>query len=399
MRQPDVGRGPPPTRPPGRPGPVRYLLLSGAKVNAGDFLIRRRSVDLLAALKPDAQIRVHDRWCPLEEDVGEWADAVLLCGGPALQPHLYPGIYPLTPSLSRLRIPIIGLGLGWKGMPGDGWSERTYHFTARSQQLLRRMEDDGWAISCRDPATERVLHGWGFERTIMTGDPAWFDLDHIGSAFDASDPLDALLLSLPASPIFFDQSVKLLRALRERGEFRRILAAFNHGWTEGEHVEAQRAAEFRSLRDAVTELGAEPLDLSGGLEGMLDVVSGCDIHVGYRLHSHLLFLSQRKPTVLIEEDGRGSAAGEALRLPGIAAWRRPSIVPSLLSALELAGELTRPIQRRVQRFVHADDETVSKVLFILDRHRSECFSAFADVADRIDQTYRDKMQPFLRSLP
>lgn len=395
----DSGGASPPRPSSGRQGPSRYLLLSGAKINAGDFLIRQRSVDLLSALRPGSELRVHDRWQPLDEAAGEWADAVLLCGGPALQPHLYPGIYPLTRSLSRLRAPIIGVGLGWKGTPGDGWSERTYHFTAASERLLHRMEDDGWAIACRDPATERVLNTVGIERTIMTGDPAWFDFDHLGSPFGVPVATDVVLLSLPASPIFFDQSVRLLRALRERGGFRRILAAFNHGWVEGEHLGAERAASFRRLRDAVTELGAEPLDLSGGLEAMLDLVPRCHIHIGYRLHSHLLFLSRRKPSILLEEDGRGRAAGEALGLPGIAAWRRPSTIPSLLSTLDAAGRLARPFQRRIQRFVRADEAAVPSVLAALDRHRSEGFQGYARVADRIDQTYRDTMRPFLRSLP
>lgn len=387
------------TPPVGGPGASRYLVLSGAKINAGDFLIRRRVLDLISSSKPGAQARVHDRWRPLDEGAAEWADAVLLCGGPALQPHLYPGIYPLLPSLDRLEAPIIGIGLGWKGTPGDRWSERTYHFTKSSQRLLRRMEDDGWAISCRDSATERVLNACGFDRTIMTGDPAWFDLERIGALFEAPDRLDVVLFSMPASPLFFDQSVELLRALRERGNFRCILGAFNHGWRAGEHVGAERAAEFGKLRDAVTDLGVETLDLSGGLKPMLDAASRCDIHIGYRLHTHLLFLSRRRPSILLEEDGRGRAAGEALGLPGIPAWRRPRGFPWLLSGLEAAGGPAWRVERRVQGFVHADERAVPNLLATLARHRSEGFSGFAKVAQRIDETYHEELHPFLRSLP
>lgn len=383
----------------GGPDASRYLVLSGAKINAGDFLIRRRILDLISSSKPGAQARVHDRWRPLDEGVAEWADAVLLGGGPAVQPHFYPGIYPLLPSLHRLEAPIIGIGLGWKGAPGDRWSERTYHFTENSQRLLRRMGDDGWAISCRDPATERVLNACGFERTIMTGDPAWFDLERIGAPFETPDRLDVLLFSMPASPVFFDQSVHLLRTLRERGNFRCILGAFNHGWRPGEHVGAERAAGFGELRDAVTDLGVESLDLSGGLKPMLDAASRCDIHIGYRLHAHLLFLSRRRPSILLEEDGRGRAAGEALGLPGIPAWRRPRGFPWLLSVLGAAGGPARRVERRVQGLVHADERAVPTLLATLDRHRSEGFSDFAKVGRRIDETYHVEMRPFLRSLP
>ena len=379
--------------------PSRYLILSGAKVNAGDFLIRRRSVELISSARPGAQLRVHDRWRPLDEVAIGWADAVLLCGGPALQPHLYPGIYPLASPLERIKAPIIGIGLGWKGVPGDQWSERTYHFSRSSLRLLRRIERNGWPISCRDPATERVLMRHGIRRTALTGDPAWFDLERIGSSFRPPDPGGPLLFSMPASPIFFDQALDLIRALREEGRIRRVVAGFNHGWTKGEHVGAGRAAGFQELRDAVTAVGVEALDLSGGVEPLLDAASRCEIHVGYRLHTHLLFLSRRRPSILLEEDGRGSAAGEALGLPGIRAWRRPAPIRPILSAMAPAGRALRPLQHRLQRLIRPDESAIPRALALLRRHRSEAFGTFAQVAETIERAYRERMRPFLESLP
>ena len=40
-----------------------------------------------------------------------------------------------------------------------------------------------------------------------------------------------------------------------------------------------------------------------------------DFHIGYRVHAHLYFLSRRVPTVLINEDGRGTGMVTTLKMP------------------------------------------------------------------------------------
>lgn len=382
-----------------RAGASRYLLLTGAKLNAGDFLIKRRSMELLRALRPDAELRPYDRWKPLDAASVEWADTVVLCGGPALQPRIYPDIYPLRPALADVAPSIVGFGLGWKGAPGDEWTERTYRFSQGGRRLLARLVEDGQPVSCRDPATERVLHASGVHRTVMTGDPAWFDLDHVDRPFEAPRAVDALLVSMPAAPMFFGQSLRLLRALRDLPAVHSLVAVFNHGWTSGAHLDARRAAAYQRLRSSVADLGVEPVDASGGVERMLELASACDLHVGYRLHTHLLFLSRRKPSLLIEEDGRGSAAGQALELPGVRAWERPRRVRILLPGLRAAGPLGRPLQRRVQARIRASENVVGSVLADLERYRDEGFSAFSAVGRRMTDVYREKMRPFIVSLP
>ena len=394
-----VGEAPGTLRTAGHDRPRRYLLLTGAKLNGGDFLIGQRSRELLSALRPGAELRAHDRWQPLAADMVEWADALLLCGGPALQPAVWPDVYPLLPSLDDIGPPIIGLGLGWKGTPGDVWTERTYRFSRSGRRLLERLEHDGWPVSCRDAATERVLRRCGVARTVLTGDPAWFEREHVGRPFEAPGRLDRCIVSMPASPMFFPQAVDLLRALHARHAPGRLLAGFNHGWRQGEHLDTRRAAAYRRLRSAVTELGVECVDASGEAGRLLELADACDLHVGYRLHTHLLFLGRRKPSLLLEEDGRGSAAAEALGLPGVRAWRRSALADAVLPAVSLAGRAGRPALRRIQARMRADGDATARMMEALHRHESEGFAAFESVARRIDQTYECGMRPFVESLP
>lgn len=389
------GAGPAPKHPQG----PRYLLLTGAKLNAGDFLIRRRCEELLGTLRPDARLQFHDRWLPIDPEQVSDVDAVLLAGGPALQPRVYPDIYPLTGRLDRIRVSIIAWGLGWKGTPGDAWTERSYGFTARSRQLLERVQRDDWPISCRDPATARVLDREGFGPTILTGDPAWYDPDQLGQPFRPPRGIGSIVLSVPASPDYFPQARQLARRLRDTFPPADICCSFNHGWSPGPHLPEERARTLVGFRYELERDGFAVVDVSGGVEPLLELSDRFDLHVGYRLHTHLLFLSRRQPSLLVAEDGRGRAAGEALGLPGVAAWRRPAWARAVLRVIE-AGLLPEDrLVRGVQSRTRPDVRAVDRILEQLARHDATAYRAYGTVADRIDTAYVRAMKPFIESLP
>ena len=55
-------------------------------------------------------------------------------------------------------------------------------------------------------------------------------------------------------------------------------------------------------------------DISYNLDKM-NFYEKMDFHIGYRVHAHLYFLSRRIPTVLINEDGRGTGMVKTLKMP------------------------------------------------------------------------------------
>ena len=61
-----------------------YVLLTGAQLNSGDFLIAERAKRLLASIRPDRAVVEFPRWEPLSEErlkVVNGAQALLLTGG------------------------------------------------------------------------------------------------------------------------------------------------------------------------------------------------------------------------------------------------------------------------------------------------------------------------------
>ncbi|MCK5342683.1 MAG: polysaccharide pyruvyl transferase family protein, partial [Candidatus Heimdallarchaeota archaeon] len=120
-----------------------YILLTGGKKNIGDYLIGERTRKLLMHERPDRQIVEMYPWGPLDEkkDQINNSKAVIIHGGPGYQPNMYPGIYPLLKDLREIKVPIIPMSLGWKGIPGDDLSLRSYRFNDTSMELLKKIHD------------------------------------------------------------------------------------------------------------------------------------------------------------------------------------------------------------------------------------------------------------------
>src|SRR5690606_28549227 len=146
-----------------------YVLLTGAKNNAGDFLIRERAIALLRRLRPDRELVNLDGWRPITDEQLELvngAEALRLTGGPWGRPNMRPDIYVLRPRLSDVRVPITTLGVGWRGPTGDWALTRHAAFSPASRELLERIREDGLRSSVRDYHTLNVLRRAGIGRVV-----------------------------------------------------------------------------------------------------------------------------------------------------------------------------------------------------------------------------------------
>ena len=60
--------------------------------------------------------------------------------------------------------------------------------------------------------------------------------------------------------------------------------------------------------------------LMDGTADSFKIYDDAYLHIGFRVHAHIYNLSQRKRTILIEEDDRGAGVNEALGLPSLLAY-------------------------------------------------------------------------------
>jgi hypothetical protein len=291
----------------------RIVMLLGAKKNVGDYLIGHRAVALVQELVPGAQIRKHSRWDPLEPSSLSGDERVVLGGGPGLATDMYPGIFPLTRGgLEELRVPVVPLALGWSGVP-KGQPE-SFRFTPESVQALKRFHADrGW-LSVRDDVSVRILERHGIEARC-TGCVVWYLPPSEVTATEAvKDEPDDVVVTAPGRMDLFWQCAQLLSTVAKRFPGARRRLVFHRG-IRSDALTARRAAVFnRSLALHARSLGYEVVDAAYKLSA-IDFYRTADLHVGYRVHAHLAFLSNDRPSILISEDGRGVGQQEALGDP------------------------------------------------------------------------------------
>ena len=107
----------------------QYVVLTGSKNNAGDFLIKYRAKQLFKEFRTDRKIIDFNGWEEFDSEklkIVNESKALILLGGPSLVKGMRKRIYKMTDNLDDIKVPIISMGIGWKSMNGS-WSN-TYNY-------------------------------------------------------------------------------------------------------------------------------------------------------------------------------------------------------------------------------------------------------------------------------
>ena len=382
-----------------------YVTLTGSRNNAGDFLIRHRAHHLLAKLRPDRDIVNRNAWEPftdarLKEVNG--AAALILLGGPALRKDMYPTVYPLLPDLDQIKVPISIMGAGWHALPGTWEDSRSYRFTPPTQRLIERVATDGAGLSVRDYRSLNALDRAGITGGLMTGCPALYVPEMIGREFrgfpdgGVRNLVFSLGVNFIGSSALERQAKEVIAGLRRSFPAAKLTVAFHHSidfaalensYGAGQDLSARRHGEIVRWLEAE---GVAYADISGGVDKLLSLYEAADFHVGYRVHAHIFMSSQRKPSVLITEDGRGRGLKDVLGGVIFDSWapRTPTVKERLLA------KLGKPIRERRTAFSGIEHDVADIVAYETERGAPR----FAQPAERIDLHY-DLMLEYLRALP
>jgi hypothetical protein len=284
------------------------VTVGGAYRNSGDYLIGDRARALLRR-HVDEEIVAVDRKSVTEAtyELFNRARAVMLAGGPAYQRGIYPSIYPLD--RARVGVPIIPYGLGWKAPIGK--TVESFNFNPEALDFITGIHGSIQWSSVRDPLTKDVLAHNGVSNVLMTGCPAWYDLEHFDREFQFVSEPRRVVLSMPA--VMQPGVRELMQWLSARFPKAERIVAFHHGI-----VPARTKRGFQTGRDnfrfALRSMrhGWRIRSLAGSLPKMEELYGSSDLHVGYRVHAHLLCLSRRQSSILINEDARGAGQARAL---------------------------------------------------------------------------------------
>jgi hypothetical protein len=302
-----------------------YVLLTGSRNNAGDFLIKHRAKALFAQERPDRDIVDLNAWEPFDKerlDLVNDACAVILMGGPSLRYEMYPGIYRLTKNLADITAPLTLMGVGWKSATGRWQDTYNYSFSDHSIQLLKKAESSGLPISVRDYHSVNSLRFNSINNVMMTGCPAYYDLDSLNAAPQLPGKISRVGFSLGVSfvqssqmELQMKQQILACRKLYKDAEFKVL---FHHSL----ELNATEAAYGSSMPEHLRRhrlfagwLDSEQIsysDISGSAQNLIETYSDVDLHVGYRVHAHIFMNSIGKLSLLLSEDGRAKGSQGAI---------------------------------------------------------------------------------------
>ena len=279
-----------------------YILLSGAKKNAGDFLIFNRAKALLEE-HLDEDLTIYKRWEKLDHklEIVNSSKGVIICGGPGYGERFYPGIYPLTNPLDKIEVPIVPFGLGWSGLPLDF---KEFSFTESSKKAIKEIHSNIDESSVRDVLTLKILSRNKINNVVLTGCPAWYSLDSINNDFIPPENIRKIVITIPAKIKFSYQTIRLFHLIKRLFPKTQVLCSFHRGIKKDQYVRRRISYVYQLLESYAKLLGFRTIDMSYSAE-KLELYRDFDLHIGYRVHSHIFFMSIKKPSFLLHEDGRG----------------------------------------------------------------------------------------------
>jgi len=301
----------------------QYVLLTGGKNNAGDHLIKYRAKKLFQWLTPDTNIIDLDGWKYLTDehlDMINNSKALILTGGPALQNKMYPNIYALRDNLDEITVPLLTMGIGWHSQRGEWQDTHNYLLDNQSLKLLEKINTSEYMSSVRDYHTLNILHSLGMKNFLMTGCPALYSKDNLNESFPHALHIKkiaySLGVSLKTSDKMYGQMQSVLLMIKELFSSAEVEVVFHHSPTE-EYLETHGANKnlYHAQKKYVDWLkinGFQYVDISGSADNLVSYYSKVDFHLGYRVHAHIFMNSISKPSVLLNEDGRGKALEKVL---------------------------------------------------------------------------------------
>lgn len=389
---------------------MQYTILttcpSHGSRNVGDKLIEERTRELVTREKGPVQFLTIFREEPLDDRLLEInaSRALLMPAFPIRDTPMHPGTYRLVDDLSLIRIPMIPIGANWNVYPGDAQSRRDVRYSDQTVAFLHHIAAQVDRVSCREHLVRRVLWKHGIHNTVMTGDPAFFDLPSLGKPMARPSSVERLAFSPPLSPFFVDQAESVMEMLAdlfpaaERFCAMHLADANTSPSLQSENSAAMRpevAEKNRRIRQKAAKLGFECLDLAGNLEAML-TYDTCDLHVGYECHAHLYFLSHRLPSVLIAEDARGVGFNYTLGVGGITGFVRAQRGSQDVRKKHTSGYCTS-LRELALAPPRADVPEVVKGF--LEEELDTAFRRYVGLSAYLDELYDQVMRPFIRCLP
>jgi hypothetical protein len=307
---------------------MRLLMLTSPYTNAGDFLIFKRAQRLLESQGKEVCIEtVHetrkDQFDLSVKDINGYSGVVTGGGGAQFVEEYILKTFVYS-NLDEIKVPIHYMGTGLYGRTGDESHVYQIKYSEAVRDYFRKILQRGGSVCARDFTVASILKHNDINGYDITGCPAWFDLRNVGTCNVKKTVLEDVQRIVVSNQGITKksseqeekalQTIELLKYLKNKFNNPEITVTFNNG------IDTKYSSKHnRMVQEFALSSNMECLDISGSADGFA-VIDEADIHIGYRLHSHIYSLSVRVPSILIEEDLRGYGFNDTLGLPHLTAF-------------------------------------------------------------------------------
>lgn len=324
-------------------------------MNVGDALITQSCLKLLKARLPEFQPVVLFREKPLDGFKRRPQHRVFAPGF-SVSDGVYPKIYSLFTDLSRLSR-FWPMGCSFQS-PLRGREAFEVPYSKDTLEFLTLITGRFGRLPCRDELIAERLRRFGLPAHYF-GDLGLFDEDRIAKPARIGRDISSCVISVPHHLHYIEQTIDLAK---------RIARTFPH-WRRYVSLQSKPSNHAVAIQNRLAQLGYAPLNIYGEADGF-EAYEDIDLHVGYRLHGHIQFLRNRKPSVLMVEDVRAYGFS---RTSGTA-----------LGCIDALDERTGEPR----------DEAPAEAMRFMEERIAGGFADYSTVFDFIDTTYTQRVRPY-----
>ena len=215
----------------------------------------------------------------------------------AIRKHML-NVYPFLDRLLQTSTPVAAISTGTSLNVGG---PRMFHeaITTDDHELLMRFNEQAILFTTRGSLSQSFCQTLGLSKATFSGDVAFFDSRFENRRFPTDPDIRRIVISDPHYATRYVETLKGLVAS--------VSAQFPN---------ASVALAMHGVNEPVTEianaLNLPIINLFERPDEGLEIYDECDLHVGFRVHAHVSALNRRKPSYLLEQDGRGTDYGLTL---------------------------------------------------------------------------------------
>jgi len=349
-------------------GGLRVLLVStwpefGSR-NVGDWLITESTKQAILREAPESSVSSIWREAPRADLERELRDCdIVFFSYLAIRRNLEK-VYPHIDLILASGLPIAAVGAGASVHPLARGPLRNL-LSNRTIDLLFELSERATVFTTRGRLTQLLVDDIGLTGVSYTGDIA-FNQPLVRREFRVTRDIQTIGIS---SPHRFSEYESSLAALQSG--LRQIFPASKiHFLVHGK----DSALSFSQFLP-----GTEVFDLTQSTGEPFSAYDRLDLHVGFRVHGHVSALVRGKPSLLLEQDGRGADYGSSFSL----AMSRPAYLVSP-TPREALGKKMVNLLLPDKKTIDFPVDGVHQALSLVRMYAGRNFEQFGSLAKEID---------------